>query len=169
MISFVRQLPGLTRANCALDDEYQTRTGTPTSTGPDGEASEEPTDAQTVHRELMSRILDPHGSESAGRVAEQFFPRHEEGTPVKSESEGEKREECGNKEAERNDGEAQGVDGDQEMAEARADAEDVVMKEASETQAIEQQAAGEAPEAGTDLGEDRAPSATAEERAGVAT
>jgi hypothetical protein len=92
----------------------------------------------------------PQDAESVGRVAEQFFPRHEEEMSVKKESESDNREEVGGKKANMNGGEAErddGRDGDQEMADAKADrrvgqghAEDVVMQEANNVvQAMEQQ------------------------------
>lgn len=64
------------------------------------DTSEEPVDAQERHHELMSRIFPPGGVEGpgAGRVAEQFFPRHhqqhheEEAAPMKTESGRETRE-----------------------------------------------------------------------------
>lgn len=129
----------------------------------------------------MSRIF-PQGADSVGRVAEQFFPRHEEspqhreGMPVKAESEGENIEEVRNGEAERHERAERGDDRDrdQEMAEASADhkeahAEDVVMKEPSEAHVVEQQN-GDASETGTQAqnSENRDAGADTEQQASVA-
>lgn len=105
------------------DDEDGTRSGTPTSAAAgDHEASEEPTDAQERHRELMGRMF-PQGTESAGRMAEQFFPKHEDAASMKREgSERDSREGSGSQVSQTND---------------------VAMKETSEAQAEERAAAAE--------------------------
>lgn len=163
---------GSTHTNSDSDDDDQTRTGTPTSTGPDGDASEEPPDAQATHRELMSRIF-PQDADSVGRVAEQFFPRHEE-VPVKTETAGQAMEEGGNESENRSDGGERRDERDQQMTETMVDqkevhAEDVVMKEASEAQAVEQQTSGDALEAvHAQAGEDRDALMNVEQQASVA-
>lgn len=131
----------------ATDDEDQTRSGTPTSAGPDRHMSEEepPSDAQMKHRELMSTMF-PQSADSVSRVAEQFFPRHEEGSEeaekgsMKVEPEGENREDEGSAGVESTHQEPQSESREQgttkETAEQKdSHSEDVEMQEAGEAQA----------------------------------
>lgn len=121
--------------------------------------------------------------EDVGKVAEQFFPRHEEEEPqgdeemkVERESEGKGEENASATETQPPTQEREEVR-DQEMGETREDpkesrAEDVVMKEVTEPQAVEEKTSDDAlPEASTEVeaSEERGESATAEQQAGVAT
>ncbi|KAK4635712.1 hypothetical protein CLAFUW4_02057 [Fulvia fulva] len=78
-----------------------TRSGTPTSAAAgendndgdhDDEASEEPSDTQERHRQLMNQLYSSNIG-GPGRVAEQFFPRHHEDAQAQTESERQNREE----------------------------------------------------------------------------
>lgn len=90
--SITHAFPDMVDLTCLTDDGDGTRSGTPTSiAAAESETADEPQaqDTQDRHRELMNRIF-PHGMEGP-RVAEQFFPRHEQAdTPsagLKTESE----------------------------------------------------------------------------------